>query len=246
MLATRSEIHPLIAKLQSIFTLTDDERAMIEAMPMQVVNLRENQDIVREGDRPSRSCLLLEGFTCTYKITGDGKRQIQAFHIPGDVPDLQSLHLKVLDNSVGTLTPCRVGFVQHEALRELCHRNPRVADAFWRSTLIDASIFREWITSIGRRDALSRVSHVLCEFIVRLKAVGLAQDHSCDLPVTQTEFADALGLSTVHINRTLQELRGSGLISLKGSFLQVMDWDGLKEAGDFDAAYLHLETGHIA
>ena len=124
----------LIRKLESIFTLADDERKALEALPMQVVALKEGQDIVRMGDRPSRSCLILSGFTCMYKVTGDGKRQIHNFNIPGDIPDLQSLHLQVLDNSLGTLTPCSVGFITHEALDKLCERHYRIAKAFWRET----------------------------------------------------------------------------------------------------------------
>jgi CRP-like cAMP-binding protein len=208
---------------------------------MQIMDLGADQDIVREGDRPTRSCLLLEGFACTYKVTGDGKRQIQSFHIPGDIPDLQSLHLRVLDNSVGTISRCKVGFIQHEVLQALCERYPRIGSAFWRETLIDGAVFREWLTSIGRREAYARVAHLLCEMVVRMRAVGLAKEYSCDLPMTQAEFGDALGLSTVHINRVLQELRGDGLIVFKGSTLTVPDWEKLKKAGDFDSTYLHLE-----
>src|SRR3712207_2250303 len=152
---------------------------------MQVQTLKADQDVVREGDRPLRSFVVLGGYTATYKMTGDGKRQIQAFHIPGDIPDLQSLQLRVLDNSICTLTPCRVGFVQHEHLRELCRRQPRIMEAFWRQTLIDGAIFREWMTNIGRREAYSRMAHILCEWIVRLKAVDLVDGFSCDLPMTQ-------------------------------------------------------------
>jgi CRP-like cAMP-binding protein len=213
---------------------------------MQVMDLRADQDIVREGDRPTRSCALLEGFACTYKITEEGRRQITAFHISGDIPDLQSLHLKVLDTSLGTITPCKVGFIQHESLRDLCERHPRIASALWPQTLIDAAIFREWTTNVGRREAYSRRAHILCEMVVRMRAVGLAQDYTCDLPITQSEFADAAGLSTVHVNRTLQELRGEELIILKGTTLQVLDWDGLTRAGDFDPTYLHLEWTQAA
>src|SRR5215207_8227501 len=120
----------------------DDAPSRTRADEHQAVSLRADQDIVREGDRPTRSCLVLEGFTCIYKLTGEGKRQIMGFQIPGDIPDLQSLHLTVLDTTLGTITPCKVGFIQHEVLRELCERNPRIASAFWRETLIDASIFR--------------------------------------------------------------------------------------------------------
>jgi CRP-like cAMP-binding protein len=237
---------PLIRKIESIFTLTEDEKQALLNLPMQVAQLKADQDIVRQGDRPTRSCLILEGFACTYKVTVEGKRQIHAFNLPGDIPDLQSLHLKVLDASLGTITPCTVGFISHEALWDLCIRYPRIAAAFWREALIDASIFKEWITNIGRREAYARVAHVLCEVLVRLRAVGLAEDHICEFPITQSEFSDATGLSTVHVNRTLQELRGDGLIELKAARLRVLDWDRLKEAGEFDPTYLHLETEQAA
>jgi CRP-like cAMP-binding protein len=236
----------LIRKLESRLTLTDDERHALETLPMQIVALKENQDIVRVGDRPSRSCLILSGFTCTYKMTGDGKRQIHNFHIPGDIPDLQSLHLEVLDNSLGTITPCSVGFITHEALNTLFERHYRIARAFWRETLIDGAIFREWMTSIGQREAYPRIAHLLCEMMVRLRAVGLANGHSCNWPITQGEIGDALGITTVHVNRVLQEMRADGLIELKGERLNIPDWDKLKAAGDFDPTYLHLESNQAA
>ena len=239
--ASLNPVTSLIRKLESIFTLSDDERQAVLDLPLQVMHLKADQDIVREGDRPTRSCALLEGFACTFKVTAEGKRQITAFYIPGDIPDLQSLHLEVLDISLGTLTPCKVGFIQHEVLQGLCDRNPRIAKALWRETLIDAAIFREWTVNVGRREAYSRIAHILCELTVRLQAVGLTQDHTCKIPITQSEFADATGLANVHVNRVLQELRADGLIVLKGDTLQVLDWDQLKQAGDFDATYLHLQ-----
>jgi CRP-like cAMP-binding protein len=240
------DYNPLIRKLESVFTLIDDERQALETLPMQVAVLKERQDIVREGDRPSRACLVLSGFACVYKMTAHGKRQIVSFTIAGDIPDLQSLHLKVLDNSVSTISQCRVGFIQHEALHDICARYPRLAAAFWRETLIDASIFREWVLNVGRREAYTRMAHVLCELLTRLRAVGLVEDHACDLPITQGEFADAIGVSTVHVNRVLQQLRADGLIELKGDRLTVYDWDKLKEAGEFDPTYLHLESNQAA
>jgi CRP-like cAMP-binding protein len=234
-------VHPLVRKLESIFTLSDEEKAALEAMPMQIVNLRADQDIVREGDRPTRSCLLLEGFSCFFKMTGDGNRQIMAFSLPGDIPDLLSLHLDVMDNSLGTLTPCKVGFIQHEILRNLSTRFPKIASAFWRDTLIDASIFREWVLNIGQREAYSRLAHLLCEFIVRSRAVGLGNGSTYYIPMTQTELGDAMGISTVHANRVIQQLRSDGLVSWSGTKLTVRDWDGLKSAGDFDPTYLHLK-----
>jgi CRP-like cAMP-binding protein len=240
---SQSGLNPLVRHLEHMVSLTDEERAAIERLPMQITEIQADQDIVREGDRPSKCFAILEGFAMTFKVTGAGKRQIVAFHIPGDMPDLQSLHLEVLDISVSALTRCKVGFVQHEALRDLCARFPRLADAFWRETLVASSVFREWVMNVGQRQAHARVAHVLCEWVRRMEAMGLAADHTCELPMTQNELADATGMTTVHVNRTLQRLRAEGLISLAGSKLAVLDWEGLKEAGDFDPTYLHLSTG---
>jgi CRP-like cAMP-binding protein len=232
--------NPLIRKLESVFTLTDDERQALETLPMQVAAIKDHQDIVREGDQPSRSCLILSGFACVYKVTAQGKRQIVSFVIAGDIPDLQSLHLKVLDNSIATISPCRIGFIQHEALHDICARYPRLAAAFWRETLIDAAIFREWVMNVGRREAYQRMAHVLCELLVRLRAVDLVEDHVCDLPITQGEFADALGVTNVHVNRVLQQMRAEGLIETQGTRLRIPDWNKLKQVGEFDPTYLHL------
>jgi CRP-like cAMP-binding protein len=245
-IVSSSDRNSLIRKLESIFDLSEDERRSLENLPMRVTAINADQDIVREGDRPSRCGLLLSGFACTYKVTAQGKRQIVSFNIPGDISDLQSLHLKVLDSSISTMSPCRVGFITHEALRDLCIRHPRIAAALWRGTLIDAAVFREWVVNVGRREGTSRVAHVLCELLVRLRAVGLVEDHACDLPITQTEFADAVGFTTVHVNRILQQLRNDGLIELKGERLFVPDWERLKRTGEFDPAYLHLENEQIA
>jgi CRP-like cAMP-binding protein len=241
-----SDYNPMIRKIESIFTLTDDERQALQQLPMQVVSIKADQDVVREGDRPSRSCLILSGFACTYKVTSAGKRQIVSFNLPGDIPDLQSLHLKILDNSVSTISPCSVGFIAHDALRDLCSRYPRITSAFWRETLIDAAIFREWVLNVGRREAYTRMAHVLCELLVRLRAVGLTKDYSCELPITQAEFADALGVTNVHVNRVVQQLRADGLIELSGDRLNILDWEKLKQAGEFDSTYLHLEGKQAA
>src|SRR5215212_7549010 len=232
--------NPLIRKLGSVFTLSEDERQALEALPMQVMVIKDDQDIVRHGDRPSRSCLILSGFACTYKVTAGGKRQIVSFAIAGDIPDLQSLHLKVLDTSISTISPCRVGFIQHEVLRDICERYPRLGAAFWREALIDAAIFREWVMNVGQREGVSRMAHVLCELVVRLKAVDLVEDHVCDLPITQGEFADAVGFTPVHVNRVLQQLRAEGLIVTQGTRLTIPDWARLKQVGEFAPPSLPL------
>jgi CRP-like cAMP-binding protein len=125
-------------------------------------------------------------------------------------------------------------------------RYPRITSAFWRECLIDAAIFREWVMNVGQREAYSRMAHVFCELMVRLRAVGLVEDDACDLPITQAEFADAIGTSTVHVNRVLQQMRADGLIELSGNRLYVPDWEALKKAGDFDPIYLHLKKEQAA
>jgi CRP-like cAMP-binding protein len=237
-------LHPhtvaLIRKLESIAPLAPEEKAALLRLPLRLHAVAADRDVVREGDRPAECCLIVEGFACRYNLTDEGKRQILSFHISGDIPDLQSLHLDVMDHSLGTLVPSRLAFIQHEDLRSLMRSHPRLGDLFWRDTLIDAAVFRQWMVGLGRRSAHTRIAHLLCELLVRLRAVELAEDHAFDLPVTQTELGDALGLSTVHVNRVLQDLRSENLISLRGGTLTVLDWDGLKTAGEFDPAYLHL------
>jgi CRP-like cAMP-binding protein len=239
-----SNSHPdhnrLIRKLETIVDLSTEEKEALLGLPLTIKTLGQDQDIVRDGDRPFECCLLVEGFACRYKLLADGRRQIMSFHIPGDIPDLQSLHLKVMDHSLGTLVRCKVAFIHHDAVRDLTRRCPRIADALWRDTLIDAAVFREWMIGMGRRSAYTRIAHLLCELLVRLRSVGLANGHDIEMPITQAELGDSLGLSTVHVNRVLQELRGDGLITLRGRFLSVQDWPALKQAGEFDPTYLHL------
>lgn len=237
-------IHPqtiaLIRKLESIAALAPEEKAALQRLPLRLKTVAADQDIVSEGDTPSECCLIVEGFACRYNVTAEGKRQIQSFHISGDIADLQSLHLTVMDHSLGALIPCKLAFIQHEDLRSLMHNHPRLGDLFWRDTLIDAAVFRQWVVNVGRRPALTRMAHLLCELLVRLRAVELVEDHAFDLPVTQADLADAMGLSNVHVNRVSQELRKLGLIALQGKTLRVLDWEGLKTTGEFDPTYLHL------
>ena len=241
-----SQSYPLVCKLESITDLTEAEQKALLSLPMQVQDIPADQNILREGDRPTQCCLMLEGFAARFKFTEKGKRQIFAFHTPGDMPDALSLQLKTMDHSLGTLTPCKVGFIPHEHMRELLRQHPRLMEVFWRDTLIDAAIFREWMIGIGRRSAKTRIAHLFCEMVMRLRAVGLEKDSSIPMPITQAELGDALGLSTVHVNRTLQELRGESLVSLEGRVLTVLDWEGLKLAGEFDATYLHQDRSHLA
>ena len=236
-----TEPHPLVRKLESIVDLTSEEKDALRALPLMVRDLHAGQDIAREGDRPSQACLIIEGLAFRYKIAGDDRRQIFSFHTPGDVPDLLSLHIKTMDHSLAALTECRVGFIQHRTLYDLHDRFPRLTGVFWRETLIDAAIFREWMVGMGRRNAPVRIAHLLCEMYAKLNAVGLADGNSVPLRLTQETIGDALGLSSVHVNRALMALRAKNLFTFDGRTLAVHDWDGLVRAGEFDPAYLHLE-----
>ena len=232
-------IDPFLRKLERLGPLSDVERGVLEAMPLNVRQVGADQDLVRDGERTSHCLVLLEGFACRSKMLADGRRQIMAFHIPGDVPDLTSLLLGKLDHNISTLTPVRVAPIPHATLLGWSEQHPNLGRLLWRDTLIDAAIFREWVVNVGRRSAHARVAHLLCELVTRLRTMGFAQGHSCDLPITQVELADATGMSAVHINRVLQELRGEGLIEIGGGTLVALDWAGLKQAGEFDPTYLH-------
>jgi CRP-like cAMP-binding protein len=195
--------------------------------------------IVREGERPVQCCLLIDGFLCRSKTTDAGKRQILSIHIPGEIPDLQSLHLHVMDHDLTPLSRSLVGFVPHEALRALTRERPLIAEALWRETLIDAAVFREWIVNVGRRSAVVRLAHLLAEIGTRLHRIGLAAGDRFELPMTQLDIADALGLTPVHVNRVVQELRRAGLLELRKHSVFLPDLPRLKEVGDFDDLYLH-------
>lgn len=231
---------PLIRKLESITTLSDEERVAIERLPVKVRALSPHQDILRDGDKASQCCLILEGWACRYKVIEDGKRQIFSFHVAGDIPDLHSLHLPLMDHNLATVTAASVALIPHEALHDLTARFASVAATLWRDTLVDAAIFRQWMMGMGRRDAFDHMAHLLCELYLRQEAVGLASDHHCPLPLTQLDLADAMGLSNVHVNRVLQEMRAKGMITLRSSTLVIEAWDELVRAAEFDATYLHL------
>ena len=232
---------PLIRKLESITTLSDEEWAAIESLPRRVQVLQPHQDIVRDGDRASQCCVVLDGWLCRYKIISGGKRQIFSFHIAGDIPDLQSLHIPVMDHSLATITAATVAFIPHVALHDLTARFPNIAAKLWRDTLIDAAIFRQWLLSMGRRDAFDHLAHLFCELYLKQEAVGLGGDHRCPMPVTQVDLADATGMSNVHVNRVLQTMRGKGMITLRSHTLIIQAWDELIRAAEFDATYLHLQ-----
>jgi CRP-like cAMP-binding protein len=204
--------------------------------------VNKGEDIIREGDRPTESILLLEGFAARYNLLRKGKRQITALHIPGDFVDLHSFLVKKMDHAVLAITPCSVGFVPHETLREISENYPHLTRLLGVNLAVDAAIHRHWIVSLGRRSALEHAAHLLCEMFLRLRAVGLTEDDSFKLPLTQAELGDSLGLSTVHVNRVVQELRAKGLITWRGETLVIDDWKRLQELAEFDPTFLSLEV----
>jgi CRP-like cAMP-binding protein len=236
----------LVRKLESIAELSDAERQAILSLPVTTRVLYPGQDILCEGDRAAQCSLILNGWVCRYKLLSMGRRQILSFHVAGDILDLQSLHLSVMDHSLATLSRAAVAFIPHESLRELTAHFPGIAAVLWRDFAIDAASYRAWLTGVGRRPAYERLAHLFCELYLKQQAVGLASEHRCPLPITQMDLGDALGLSNVHVNRVLQEMRGRGLINLRGGTLVIEAWRKLVEAAEFDPTYLHLGRGSAA
>jgi CRP-like cAMP-binding protein len=229
-----------IRRLLRSTELSEPELQDLRTLPIHVRDVSKNETISHEGDRVEHCVLVLEGFLARFQDTRDGKRQNLSFYVPGDIPDLQTLHLPTMDHSLASITPARIGMIPHEALRTLCDNNRRVAGALWRETLIDAAIARTWLRCIGRLSARARVAHILCELYTRLDAVGLAEE-PIRMPITQAEFADAMGLSTVQINRTLRDLREEGLITVQKREMIVHNLPLLKQVAEFDPLYLHLD-----
>jgi CRP-like cAMP-binding protein len=227
-------------KMERFVELSDRDRRALSALPIRVVAFGRDQEVVREADPTTRSCLLVQGLACSSKVLSDGRRQIMAMHFAGDIPDLHSLEVGLADATITTMVPSTVGIILHEHLRDL-RINPNLFTALWRWVVADGVITREWVANLGQRQAIVRTAHLLSELSVRMRALGAAgAGSSYDLPVTQQELGDTLGLSTVHVNRCLQVLRRQRLISWVGTTLTILDQDGLEEAGDFSDDYLHF------
>lgn len=245
-IATDHQLTPLLRKLGSLTPLSSkDEQALLH-LPAHPRVFTAGQDLVSEGDRPTQCWLVVEGWVQRYKMLGGGKRQISAFHVAGDMADLQNLHLPVMDHSLGAVTNVTAASIPHEALRDLLERHPHLNGPFWRDTLVDAAIFREWVANVGRRPAYQRLAHLFCELYLKQAAVGLAGDYRCPMPMTQVDLADATGLTSVHISRTLRELRRDRLIELRSRLLTIPDWARLVEAAEFNPAYLQLGDRLVA
>ncbi|GJD78262.1 Crp/Fnr family transcriptional regulator [Methylobacterium gregans] len=231
----------LIRKLEHFVRLSGGDKLALQGLAQKVRAVGAHEDIIREGDNPLHVNLILEGWACRYKQLADGRRQIISFFVPGDLCDPHVFVLRQMDHSIGSLTPLRFAQIPREALLGVTDRHPRITRALWWETLVTAAVQREWTVNIGQRSALERMAHLLCELFIRLRCVGLSEGNSCPLPVTQTELADATGLTSVHVNRTLQEMRSAGLIVLRSKTLTIPDPAALQKVALFDADYLHLE-----
>ena len=232
----------LIRKLQQFAPLSEEDgRALEDAASRKVRIFGAHQDVIREGDAPEHVNLILEGWACRYKQLEDGRRQIISFFLPGDLCDPHVFVLREMDHSIGTITPVRLAEIHRDQMLDLTERHPRITRALWWETLVTAAIQREWTVNLGQRTGLERIGHLLCELFIRLRGVGLTEGDSCLLPVTQVELGDATGLSNVHVNRVLQELRASGLIVLRGKRLTIPDLEALQRIALFNVNYLHLE-----
>lgn len=242
-MTTKQQYNPLALQLMARDRLSSEELEILNELaahsPRQ---LAAGDNLVLEGDVPTASCLMLSGYSARYHVLSDGKRNISAIHVPGDFVDLHSLMLQPMDHGVVTLSAANVVMVPHARLRRLTETHAHLSRLLWLSTLVDAAMHRRWLVASGRLSPVGRVAHLLCELFVRLQTVKLVEGYRFWLPMTQAQLSDAMGLSTVHINRTLQEMRRREMMSWSGADVEILDWEALKAAAEFDPGYLNLET----
>jgi CRP-like cAMP-binding protein len=231
----------LIRKLERYAELGEPVRTALAQLCRGVRHFAPREDVFRSGDGAAQVNLVLEGWACRYVQLEDGRRQISALLLPGDLCDVRMTLLKALDHSLGAITPLRIAAINPRELSALSEAHPALERALEWHSLVEESIARAWITNIGQRSAGERLAHLFCEIFTRLETVGLVEGHSCGFPLTQEQLADAAGISTVHVNRSLMDLRSSGLIALKDKVLTINDRRALEGFAMFDPAYLHYE-----
>lgn len=235
-------IEKLILNLGSHDLVTSEEQAALVAAITETAVFETREDIVLQGSRPSHSTLILDGIAARYKILEDGSRQITALHISGDFVDLHAFMLKTMDHGVVAMTPCRVAYAKHRDLKKITETMPHLTRLLWLDTLVDGAIHREWIVAMGRRSRKSHLAHLICELYVRLNVVGLVENSSFKFTLSQAELADILGLSLVHLNKTLQLLRSEGVVRWESRIVEIVDWSRLVDIAEFDDTYLSLRV----
>jgi CRP-like cAMP-binding protein len=234
--------NPLIRKLEQFTSLSaEDQRLPEQLITQRVRRFGPREDLMCEGDEPGEVTVVLSGWACRYKQLEDGRGAILAFLLPGDLCNPNIFTLGEIDHSVGALTPVTVAGIPRPLFEDLILNHSRIAQALWGQMLIDAAIQREWTLNLSQRTAYERLCHLLCELFLRLRALGLTQGSSCELPITQAKLAEATGLTLVHLNRTLQELRAADLVVLKSKTLTIPNLEALMSAALFNPNYLHLD-----
>jgi CRP-like cAMP-binding protein len=230
----------LLAKLRLRDRVSEHEAGVLRKAVACVAHHPAGHVLVEEGKPLNFSILLTDGVVARYKDLAEGQRQITELHVPGDFVDLHGYLLKRLEHSVGALTPVTVAMVPHKALTAITETEPHLTRMLWLTTQIDAAIQRERILSLGRRTAVARIAHILCELFHRLRAVELTGGTRFDLPITQADLADATGLTGVHVNRMLRELRSKKLVTFRSGVVDIHDLEGLEQCAEFDPAYLFM------
>jgi len=230
----------LIRKLERFAPLSPEERGALQSLPVKLSEFARGEVIVPQGSVQQESAIVAAGFTCRFKILSDGTRQIVSLQVPGDFVDLHAFVLKPIDHAVAALSQARIARVPHLALEQMLERHPRLARSLMWDMAVDGATTREWLAIMGCRSAYQQLAHLFCELYFRVDWAGLIEDHGFEFPMTQEELADACGLSTVHVNRSLQALRKERLIVLENRRLTIPQINDLVTAAEFDPAYLHL------
>jgi CRP-like cAMP-binding protein len=220
--------------------LSPEDAAALHTIEGRIRDVARGEDLLREGDRPTEAVVVIAGLLQRYTVSPQGRRQIHSVYIAADTPSLETLHLDTMDNALGALAPSRVGLVPHAELHRVMDARPKLRDLIWRETLVQAALFREWLMRNSQMLAHARIAHFFCEIMARARAAGLTDGKAFDLPMTQEDLADVLGMTAVHVNRTLGLLRAGNLAEYRGGRLALLDRQGLADAAEFDPAYLHL------
>lgn len=235
-----------VEKLAGYGLLSGADRELLDTICQNSRRFPAHHDLIREGDEPGPVFVMVEGWACRYKLMPDGGRQILAFLMPGDFCDMHAGILREMDHSIGTLIPSLVCTISRDRMEELSEKTPQIARAFWWTQLVDEGVLRAWIVSMGRRDAIERIAHLICELYLRMRNIGLAEDDRCQMPLTQIVLADALGLTPIHVNRVLRKLREEGVMEFHGGALVVHDPVRLAKIAGFDENYLHRRLRRAA
>ncbi len=240
--ASNAASNPLVRKLENYTRLSSDDRAaVLRLWGEQVRRYHSKEDIVQEGEAPRVVRIVIDGWACRYKYLEDGRRQVLGLFVPGDFSDLNVFVLGEMDHFIGALTPVAIAQVSREVMEEVMLAQPRLHQALWWDALVNVAIQREWLLNLGSRDAYERITHLMVETFLRLRAAGRTQGLTCEWPLTQSTLADITGLSTVHVSRTFQTIREAGFVEVRDRTLRIRDLDALMRACQFSPGYLHLD-----